>query len=418
MDIVKIQTLIKQGRVVALSDIDPNESYLQIGVYQPNNRKIGPADANAYAPFVIPLSEVGGGGGGTWGTITGLLSNQLDLQAALNSKYDASNPAGYITISALAPYLTSATAATTYLTQVNAIATYQPLLGFTPEDVANKSIDNTLSANSDTLYSSQKAVKTYVDASVTGVLNDRGNWDASSNLFPTTGGSGPGGSILKGDLWYVSVPGILGGTSVVVGNNFRALVDNPTLSTDWNILNVGLGYIPENIANKGIPNGYASLDANGKVPASQLNYKTIMKHGWSGVGTAGAIGAQRWLLFGGALSIPVSTSTVPVSNLTNARQYPVPKTGIITNAKFGWYVSQNLTAALYTVTIRNRTTNTSSVITASFPLGSGLFMRNFNVSGLNIPVTENDEVFTVIECPSLATVPPTNVYMSVDYIIE
>lgn len=96
MDIVKIQTLIKQGRVVALSDIDPNESYLQIGVYQPGNRKIGPADPNAYAPFAIPLSEIGGGGGGTWGTITGLLSNQLDLQAVLNSKYDASNPSGYI----------------------------------------------------------------------------------------------------------------------------------------------------------------------------------------------------------------------------------------------------------------------------------------------------------------------------------
>ena len=32
----------------------------------------------------------------TWGNISGTLSNQTDLQAALNSKYDASNPAGYI----------------------------------------------------------------------------------------------------------------------------------------------------------------------------------------------------------------------------------------------------------------------------------------------------------------------------------
>ena len=109
MDIVKIQTLLKQGRVAALSYIDPNESYLQIGVYQPNNRKIGPADANAYAPFVIPLSEVGGGGGGTWGTITGLLSNQLDLQAALNAKYDASNPAGYITSASLSQVVFTST---------------------------------------------------------------------------------------------------------------------------------------------------------------------------------------------------------------------------------------------------------------------------------------------------------------------
>ena len=43
-------------------------------------------------------------GGGTWGSITGTLSNQIDLQNELNLKYDASNPAGYITSSALSGY--------------------------------------------------------------------------------------------------------------------------------------------------------------------------------------------------------------------------------------------------------------------------------------------------------------------------
>lgn len=37
-------------------------------------------------------------------------------------------------------------------------------LGYTPENVANKSIDPTFSANSDTLYPSQKAVKTALDS--------------------------------------------------------------------------------------------------------------------------------------------------------------------------------------------------------------------------------------------------------------
>lgn len=36
-----------------------------------------------------------GGGGGAWGSITGTLSDQTDLQNALNTKYDASNPNGY-----------------------------------------------------------------------------------------------------------------------------------------------------------------------------------------------------------------------------------------------------------------------------------------------------------------------------------
>lgn len=43
------------------------------------------------------------------------------------------------------------------------LATKQNLLGFTPENVANKDTDGTLAANSDTKYASQKATKTYTD---------------------------------------------------------------------------------------------------------------------------------------------------------------------------------------------------------------------------------------------------------------
>jgi hypothetical protein len=129
--------------------------------------------------------------------------------------------------------------------------TVNTALGYTAENTSNKSIDGTLNANSDTLYPSQKAVKTYVDGSVTGLLDDRGNYDASGNVFPSSGGSGTAGAILKGDLWYISVAGTLGGTSVVVGSSVRALVDTPDqTSTNWSILNVGLGYTPENSANK------------------------------------------------------------------------------------------------------------------------------------------------------------------------
>ena len=124
-------------------------------------------------------------------------------------------------------------------------------LGYTPENIANKSIDGTFAANNDTLYPSQKAVKTYADGLVTGLLDDRGNYDASSNLWPATGGSGVAGAILKGDLWYISVAGTLGGASAVVGSSIRALSDTPAqTNSNWSILNVGLGYTPENIANK------------------------------------------------------------------------------------------------------------------------------------------------------------------------
>jgi hypothetical protein len=45
-------------------------------------------------------------GATTWGSITGTLSSQTDLQTALDGKYSTSNPAGYITSSALAGYAT------------------------------------------------------------------------------------------------------------------------------------------------------------------------------------------------------------------------------------------------------------------------------------------------------------------------
>jgi len=50
----------------------------------------------------------------SWGEIQGQIVNQLDLQSALNGKYPTTNPAGFIDASALAPYLLSSTAASTY----------------------------------------------------------------------------------------------------------------------------------------------------------------------------------------------------------------------------------------------------------------------------------------------------------------
>jgi len=119
------------------------------------------------------------------------------------------------------------------------------------QTTANLSNDGTMAANSVTLYPSQQATKTYADGLVVGLLNDRGNYNASGNVYPSTGGSGTSGAIKKGDLWYISTAGTLGGVSVVVGSSIRALTDAPgQTSANWNVLNVGLGYTPENSANK------------------------------------------------------------------------------------------------------------------------------------------------------------------------
>lgn len=117
------------------------------------------------------------------------------------------------------------------------------------ENISNKAIDFTTVNN--TLYPTVLAVKTYADGLVVGLLNDRGSYDASTNLYPSTGGSGTGGAIKKGNLWAISVPGTLGGVAVGVGDWIRALIDSPgQTASNWGIVEGNFGYVPENVANK------------------------------------------------------------------------------------------------------------------------------------------------------------------------
>jgi hypothetical protein len=144
--------------------------------------------------------------------------------------------------------------------------------------VSNLSTDVPTDGTSDVKYPSVKAVKDYADGLVVGLLNDRGNWAASGTFpgsYPTNPpatGSGPLGAILKGDIWFINVAGYLGTTYVSVGASVRALVDNPnpSTSTDWDIIDAGLGFTPENIANK-VSTG-ANVNAD---PTSTVKYPSV-----------------------------------------------------------------------------------------------------------------------------------------------
>jgi len=65
------------------------------------------------------------------------------------------------------------------------------------------------------------------DQSLASLLNDRGAYNASSNTFPSTGGSGTDGAILKGNTWNISVAGTLGSIPVLATYTIRALADTP-----------------------------------------------------------------------------------------------------------------------------------------------------------------------------------------------
>lgn len=89
----------------------------------------------------------------------------------------------------------------------------------------------------DTLYPTVKAVNDAITSAVVGLLDYRGTYDASTNLFPATGGSGIADAILKGDFWVCSVSGTLGGIGVTAGDLIIALVDTPGQTAgNWDLV--------------------------------------------------------------------------------------------------------------------------------------------------------------------------------------
>lgn len=104
-----------------------------------------------------------------------------------------------------------------------------------------------------------KASIAYVDALQVGLWDDRGTYtvNASGNInYPSSGGSGSAGALLKGDIFTVG--GAVVGTSTVNsiqvnnGDTIRVLVDSPSPTNDanWAIGENNIGYIPENAVNK------------------------------------------------------------------------------------------------------------------------------------------------------------------------
>ena len=81
----------------------------------------------------------------------------------------------------------------------------------------------------------------------------RGGWDASANLFPTTGGTGTLGAVAKGNVWYITVAGILGGQSVNVNDTITALTNVPGQTlTNWVIGEHQFAFTPvSNVLNAG-----------------------------------------------------------------------------------------------------------------------------------------------------------------------
>lgn len=101
---------------------------------------------------------------------------------------------------------------------------------------SNCLITTSSSASSNTQIMTALAVQSAITGAIASGKSFRGVYNASSNVFPSTGGSGTGGAIQMGDFWTISVAGTLGGVTVNVGDNLLAIVNTPgQTSSNWSI---------------------------------------------------------------------------------------------------------------------------------------------------------------------------------------
>lgn len=195
------------------------------------------------------------------------------------------------------------------------------------------------------------ATKGYVDTAVTGLLDLRGGYDPTATSgYPTTGGSGTAGVLLKGDAWYILVDGIVGGVTVKKNDVIFAKIDAPAQTdANWEVLQgmFEVEVVAANLAQTVATNDFTFTDARwttwiaGRVyklrfPSIVANVGTVTVENTSGGGviaiknldeatdiSLAAIVGERWyeLQYTGSVLVPlglIKTENTPLNNLNAA----------------------------------------------------------------------------------------------------
>jgi len=196
------------------------------------------ARSGGQVPRIFYQTDAGGDGKGDY-LDDGVSGTWVQL-ANLSSGGVSDGNKGDLTVSGSGTTWTINNDAVTYakLQNVSASSRFLGRLTSGAGDVEEGVIDTdtTLAANSDIRLASQKAVKAYVDAAVTGLLDFKGSTDASGNPnYPAAS---------KGDAYIVSVAGKIGGASgksVDVGDVYVASADNAggteaSVGSSWFVL--------------------------------------------------------------------------------------------------------------------------------------------------------------------------------------
>jgi len=274
---------------------------------------------------------------------------------------------------------------------VAALLDFPDLSGYTISD------DGTLAGASHTALTTEFAVKTYADSLVANLLDLRSAYDASSNLFPSTGGSGTAGAILKGDTYPISVGGTLGGQVVAPGDMIIALVDAPgQTSSNWNKLETNIGYVPLNAASNlsdlvgplstartnlelGLLNTptFAALNL---APATDTTGLSITGYSVTGSGTTNGVSiAGTWNTSGAPTALDVNitnTASATASRLFSLRVagspvFGVQATGMTSLVSSSTSVTAGGVGSTARIDIRNSSNTANNFATISYTGNSG-----------------------------------------------
>lgn len=158
------------------------------------------------------------------------------------------------------------------LSNVYSVNTRTGNVTITKTDVGLTNVDNTSDVNKPVSTAQATAdalvytnAQEYANSILTNLWNDRGAFNATVNTYPTTGGSGTAGAIMKGDIWTISVAATAGPLlGYIVGSTVRALITTPgQTGTNWAVSASGLGYTPLNKDS--------NLSDLASVPTAKLN---------------------------------------------------------------------------------------------------------------------------------------------------
>jgi hypothetical protein len=231
-----------------------------------------------------------------------------------------------------------------------------------------------------------------IGAAITSGKSFRGSFDASGNLFPSSNGSGPIGSIAAGDFWVIIVAGTLGGVPVSPNDTVLALVNIPgQTSSNWTINSASVfsvfGRTGNIIAVAGDYNISQITNGLSNILASAF----IFVGNGSGIATGVSMTGDVSITNTGVTSV-VSLPAISGANLTNLNASNIAS-GTISNA----FTTATSTNTASTIVLRSPAGNfIAGTITASLTGVASLATSLTGITVNSIPFQSASSVTSYI----------------------